>query len=393
MAFGYTPAQNVITVTANDLEISDNLDLQAVASVFGDSRDLEDFEYRLNDPNTQISNLDLNRDGYVDYLRVIELSENNTHLIVIQSVLGRDLYQDVATLEVERDSYGGTTIQVVGDTYIYGPHYIIEPVYIYRPLIVMWFWGPYYRPWHSPYYWSCYPHYFRPWHPYRPHVYRTNVYAHINIYNTYHYTNVRKSGSAFNMYHSVQRNDYGNMHPENSFAMRHKGITNRNELTRYGNLSAMNNHRQARPARTSDSRDYRSQKTSTGTNSSKQVSTNRTSVIIEKPTRNEAVKGTTKKSNGIEKKPVQSKKEIKTTRPQMQRETVSNASKHYDTRQSNSGNGQKSKSSNQYSGKPVSKNSKTPTTDRKSTLKKSSPQTDTKTEKRTTNVKSRVERN
>src|SRR4051812_49087749 len=83
-------AQDRTTVTATNTDISDNLDLRAVASIFGDSRDLEDFERRLNDPKAQISNLDLNRDNQVDYLRVIESVEGNAHLIIIQSVLDRD---------------------------------------------------------------------------------------------------------------------------------------------------------------------------------------------------------------------------------------------------------------------------------------------------------------
>ena len=94
-------AQDRTLVNAASSEISDNLDLRAVASIFGDSRDLEDFERRLNDPKNQISNLDLNNDNQVDYLRVIESVEGNTHLIVLQSVLGKDLFQDVATVEVE----------------------------------------------------------------------------------------------------------------------------------------------------------------------------------------------------------------------------------------------------------------------------------------------------
>jgi hypothetical protein len=65
-------AQDRTTVNATSSEVSDNLDLRAVASIFGDSKDLADFEFRLNDPKTQISNLDLNNDNQVDYLRVIE---------------------------------------------------------------------------------------------------------------------------------------------------------------------------------------------------------------------------------------------------------------------------------------------------------------------------------
>ena len=95
-------AQNRTSVNAMNAEISDNLDLRAVASIFGDSKDLQDFERRLNDPELQISNLDLNNDNEVDYLRVIETVENRTHLIIIQSVLDEDVYQDVATIDVEK---------------------------------------------------------------------------------------------------------------------------------------------------------------------------------------------------------------------------------------------------------------------------------------------------
>ncbi len=59
------------TITASNKDLSDNLDLEGVVSIFGETKDLEDFEKRLNDPKTQVSNLDLNNDGEVDYLRII----------------------------------------------------------------------------------------------------------------------------------------------------------------------------------------------------------------------------------------------------------------------------------------------------------------------------------
>ena len=91
-------AQRTITVQATNDDISNNLDLQAVASAFGESTTLEDFENKLNDFDSRISNLDLNNDGEVDYLRVIENMDNNVHMIVIQAVLSRDIYQDIAIL-------------------------------------------------------------------------------------------------------------------------------------------------------------------------------------------------------------------------------------------------------------------------------------------------------
>ena len=65
------------TVKASNSDISDNLDLRAVATIFGDASNLEDFERRLNDPKTQISNLDLNNDNYVDNRNFLNNSTNN----------------------------------------------------------------------------------------------------------------------------------------------------------------------------------------------------------------------------------------------------------------------------------------------------------------------------
>lgn len=224
---GVTFGQDVTTVTATNYDISDNLDLTAVASIFGESKDLADFEYRLNNPKTQISNLDLNRDGQVDYLRVIESIERNTHLIVIQSVLGRDLYQDVATIEVEKDTRNNRIqVQVVGDVFLYGNNYIYEPVYYVRPIIFNTFWTRSYVAYYSPWYWGYYPTYFSYWRPYPIFRYRTHVHTYVNVYNTYNYVDARRSSRAVAMHNSVRSNAYERQNPNQSFARRNDGVRN-----------------------------------------------------------------------------------------------------------------------------------------------------------------------
>ena len=225
-------AEDITTVEAKDSDISDNLDLEAVASVFGEAKDLEDFEKKLNDPDTQISNLDLNEDGEVDYLRVTETSKGDTHLVTIQAVIGKDQYQDVATIDVEKKGKDETQVQVVGDVYMYGPSYIVEPVYVHPPVIFVFFWGPLYHPWHSPYYWGYYPPYYRPWHPYPRHRYRTNVNVHINVNNSYRYTSVRKSKTSIDLQKKSRRNDFGAKKPNKSFAKRNEGLKNKQELNK-----------------------------------------------------------------------------------------------------------------------------------------------------------------
>ena len=69
------PKTHVTTTTtqvyATEPDISLYLDLQAVAAVFAQSSSIREFEALLNNSSYIISDLDLNRDGYVDYLRVV----------------------------------------------------------------------------------------------------------------------------------------------------------------------------------------------------------------------------------------------------------------------------------------------------------------------------------
>lgn len=222
---GYS--QDVTTVYAASEDISQNLDLEAVASMFGESKNLEDFEQKLNNPEIQVSNLDLNEDGYVDYLRVVETSEDDVHLIAIQSVLGEDIYQDVATVQVEKDNTE-TSVRVVGDVYLYGPSYVITPVYVNPPVIFGWFWGPLYRPYRSVFYWGYYPKHYRAWKPFPTFRYRTNVAVHININNTYKYTSVNYNSRVSKLHTSVKRNDFAVKYPNKSYAARTIGINKPN---------------------------------------------------------------------------------------------------------------------------------------------------------------------
>ena len=243
-----TFAQDKTTVTANSSDISDNLDLKAVASIFGDASNLEDFERRLNDPKSQISNLDLNNDNQVDYLRVVESVEGRAHIVVIQAVLEKDVFQDVATVEIEKDSNNRVQIQVVGDVYMYGSNYIYEPIYVHTPVIYTTFWVNHYRPYCSSWYWGYYPSYYSYWSPYPIFRYRNNISIHINFGHSYNYVSYRRCHSAYNAYYGRRGNGYEMRHPNRSFSHRNSGYSNRYE---------MDNHREIK-TRTPGSRNLNS---------------------------------------------------------------------------------------------------------------------------------------
>ena len=211
----------------------DNLNLYAVMKLFQESETLEAFERSLNDENSRINNLDLNNDGYVDYLTVSDYVNGEDHTIVLRSVLDRNESQDVAVFTVEKLRNGEVRIQLIGDEALYGRNYIVEPIYAETPNpgyrgksvsrnnvtvvtttyyevaswpVISFIYSPRYVIWRSNWYWGYYPAYYSPWRPfywhayygYHSHWYPTyySYYRHWNQprwhhYHDYYYTSVR----------------------------------------------------------------------------------------------------------------------------------------------------------------------------------------------------------
>ena len=213
-------AQQTVTVQAQSYQVSDNLDLEAVAITFGESKNVEDFERRLNDPENRISNLDLNNDGYVDFLRVVEVEEKGTHLIVIQAVIGHDLYQDVASVIIEGETKTSATVTIIGNRDIYGENYVIVPRYVVRPVIFDWFWLPTYVVYRSLWYWDYYPHYYHHYiclgyHSYHRHIHTWHSHHHHCDFHRpveYHHHNHHVE-----MHRTVARNDYATHRPNQGY--------------------------------------------------------------------------------------------------------------------------------------------------------------------------------
>lgn len=217
-------AQESVTVTANSEDIANNLDLNLVASLFGQASNVEEFEVILNNPDSAFSNLDLNGDGQVDYLRVVESFDENRRLVIIQAVLAQDIFQDVASIYLEKDaSTNEVSAQVIGDKFIYGDNYIITPVYLYRPVIYSWLWSSIYMPYCSPWYWGHYPLYWRHWHCITYHDYwrRCYYWHHHHHYCSFHHHHHPHHGY-HDMYHrsGMGRHDYATHHPDQSYESR-----------------------------------------------------------------------------------------------------------------------------------------------------------------------------
>ena len=189
-------AQETTIVTPSN-EVGENLDLYAVMEVFKESESVEAFENALNNPEKNLNNLDLNGDGEIDYIRVVEEGDDQARVFALQAVVGEDLFQDVATIEVEKKDDEEWVAQAIGSEDVYGPDYIVEPapttvVHVSAWPIVLFAWGVHYTRWHSPYYWHHYPPYYRPRPPYPVHIYR----GHVTVYHrraAFHHTTVRRT--------------------------------------------------------------------------------------------------------------------------------------------------------------------------------------------------------
>lgn len=170
-----------VTVVESSSDAADGLDLQAVAELFKDAKDLEEFEKSLNDPDIGVNNLDLDDNGEVDFIRVMEEASDDVHVIVLQVPLGENEFQDVATIEVEKNGEEDYNMQVRGNEVIYGADYYIAPVqvHIHTWPIIPWIFRPVYHPYRSAFYFGFYPRWWHPWRPVTVHVYRTHTVRYI----------------------------------------------------------------------------------------------------------------------------------------------------------------------------------------------------------------------
>jgi hypothetical protein len=215
LAAGATQAQ---TISADSTGLpGDNFILEAALEMFKNSASPEEFEKSLNTEGNKVNNLDLNEDGEIDYIRVIDKSETDAHAFILQAVISQSESQDIAVIELEKTSQENAIVQIVGDEDIYGQQQLVEPTETVKSnagtttkvvVVNAWAWpvvryvyAPSYVVWVSPWRWRTYPVWYRPWrpvhyrvfHPYR--AYYNNRYAVVKTHRAVHahrvYTPVR----------------------------------------------------------------------------------------------------------------------------------------------------------------------------------------------------------
>lgn len=156
----------------------EHLDLYAVAELFRDSDSIEKFERDLNDSSKGVNNLDLDEDGQVDFIRVVEQTKDDARFVVLQTPIGENEYQDVATIIVEKEN-NDYNLQIQGDEEIYGANYYVVPAQRNFGAwnVVRWLFSPSYRAYVSLYRYRYYPTWFTLRRPVAGSIYRTRVGA------------------------------------------------------------------------------------------------------------------------------------------------------------------------------------------------------------------------
>jgi hypothetical protein len=162
---------------ANVQYVRENLDLRAVGALLEKADNAEEFERLLNSEG--VNNLDLNRDGYVDYISVSEFEDrdDDERGLSLFSQFGPELIQQIATIIFDRDGSRASRILLTGDRQLYGDDYYYETNRRDRSLpIADWIFNEnrddYYR---SPYYDENYPDNYEAYQVVETPVYRTRV--------------------------------------------------------------------------------------------------------------------------------------------------------------------------------------------------------------------------
>ncbi len=182
-------AQEAVQYDYENRPAKENLDLQAIGELLENAETAEEFEYRLNSPENGVNNLDLNGDGYADYIGVREFDERDTEErgFSLFSMFGPETIQEIATIIFDRNRnndneyYPGSRVLITGNEQIYGDNYYYESNWLERSVpIVSWLFTERDNNYNSPYYYENYPEYYEPYSVVETPVYRTRIEQYYN---------------------------------------------------------------------------------------------------------------------------------------------------------------------------------------------------------------------
>lgn len=174
-------AESEIVSNENPYGAKENLDLRAVGALLEKADDAEQFEYLLNSGDNGVNNLDLNGDGYVDYIGVREYEDQSDDQrgFSLFSMFGPNEIQEIATMIFNRQDLNsnGARVLLSGNEQIYGDNNYYETNWVDRAVpIVSWLFNKNRDTnYQSPYYYENYPDNYETYQVIETPVYRTRI--------------------------------------------------------------------------------------------------------------------------------------------------------------------------------------------------------------------------
>jgi hypothetical protein len=157
----------------------ENLDLKSVGDLLQRADNAEEFEYLLNNEDG-VNNLDLNGDGYTDYISVAEDDDryDDQRGFTLFDRFGPDEIQEIASIIFDRNQAdaSGARILLRGNEQIYGDDNYYETNWLDKSLAIAGsLFGERNNRYESPYYYDNYPENYEPYRVVETPVYRTRI--------------------------------------------------------------------------------------------------------------------------------------------------------------------------------------------------------------------------
>jgi len=155
--FGCHNPNNVTIQTADTqtsgVQNAPGFDVQGFANLVKTTKDPQALEQSINAPGNSINNMDLNKDGSVDYLTV---SETNPGTIQVVDNTSNTSSVVVATLTINSQPNNSASVQVVGNQSYCGSNYNYNTTFT-DLLILHYLLAPHHSYYHSSYHYGYYP--------------------------------------------------------------------------------------------------------------------------------------------------------------------------------------------------------------------------------------------
>ena len=173
-----TPPTTNVVVNEKASLAGEGLDLKAVGELVKNCKDAPELEKKLNDPTTSVNNLDLNKDGQVDYIKVTEYGSGNTRGFSLTTEPTKGDVQELATIDIQKNQQTQQAeMSITGNQDVYGSNQTYQSSFSPGEFLLMaWLFSP--RPYYvSPYYFGYYPAYYHPWGCYPYYAYHSRAYG------------------------------------------------------------------------------------------------------------------------------------------------------------------------------------------------------------------------